>query len=234
MPSDVYVSIDIEADGPIPGPNSMLSLGAVAFDVDGKEISSFSANLQTMEGAVGDPDTMKWWSTQPAAWEACREHPVSPQHAMEKFVAWLDGLPGKPVAVGYPIVFDLMFVHWYSIKFAGRSPLSFSGIDIKTFAWSKLGGSYRQATKRNMPKSWFPKTKHSHVAVEDAREQGLLFFGMLKDKKRDMCSCGAPADWLRVTQFAGTHRFCDMHAKAETDFGQDNPSSFYWVPVEEK
>ena len=32
---ECYVSIDIEADGPIPGTYSMLSLGAAAFDSEG-------------------------------------------------------------------------------------------------------------------------------------------------------------------------------------------------------
>ena len=28
---EIYISCDIESDGPIPGPNSMLSFGSVAF-----------------------------------------------------------------------------------------------------------------------------------------------------------------------------------------------------------
>ena len=43
MINDIYVSVDIEADGPIPGDFSMLSLGAVAFNDDGEEIDSFSS-----------------------------------------------------------------------------------------------------------------------------------------------------------------------------------------------
>jgi hypothetical protein len=40
--------------------------------------------------------------------------------------------------------------------------------------------------------------------------------------------CENKALWLRVTQFAGTHPFCDEHAKRENDFGQDGGSYFYW------
>ena len=32
---ECYVSVDIEADGPIPGAHSMLRLGAAAFDAEG-------------------------------------------------------------------------------------------------------------------------------------------------------------------------------------------------------
>jgi len=38
---EIYVSIDIEADGPIPGPYSMLSIGAVAFTPEGEEVGEY-------------------------------------------------------------------------------------------------------------------------------------------------------------------------------------------------
>jgi hypothetical protein len=69
---EIYVSTDIEADGPIPGPNSMLSLGSAAFQADGSQIATFSANLETLPGAAGNPETMKWWKRHPEAWLACR------------------------------------------------------------------------------------------------------------------------------------------------------------------
>lgn len=42
------------------------------------------------------------------------------------------------------------------------------------------------------------------------------------------CECGKPAAWVRRTQFAGTHPFCAEHAKQESDFGQSDPSDFFW------
>ena len=50
---EYYVSIDIEADGPAPGLNSMLSLGAAAFTADGALVDTFSAN--TPEGSGSRP-----------------------------------------------------------------------------------------------------------------------------------------------------------------------------------
>jgi hypothetical protein len=32
-----------------------------------------------------------------------------------------------------------------------------------------------------MPKHWFPKDKHTHIAVDDAIEQGKLFCNILKE-----------------------------------------------------
>ena len=177
---EIYVSTDIETDGPIPGENSMLSLGSVAFDANGVEIASFEINFETLPGAKANPDTMKWWKTQPEAWAAARTNPVEPKAAMARYLAWVEGLPGEPVFVAYPLLFDMMFVYWYLIRFCGRSPFSHSGIDIKTMAFAAMGSaSYRDASKKNMPKQWKePRAAHSHVAIEDAREQGRLFFNI--------------------------------------------------------
>jgi hypothetical protein len=87
--------------------------------------------------------------------------------------------PRKAVCVGYPVTFDFMFVQWYLHRFADGSPWSHSALDMKTFAWVLLGGHFTQATKRHMPRAWFGEARgHTHVAVDDAREQGQLFFGM--------------------------------------------------------
>ena len=40
-----------EADGPIPGPHSMPSIGAAAYTADKVLVSTFSANLETLPGA---------------------------------------------------------------------------------------------------------------------------------------------------------------------------------------
>src|SRR5215218_8179876 len=106
---EIYVSTDVETDGPVPGPHSMLSLASAAYLADKTLVATFSANLETLPGASGHPDTMKWWETQGAAWAACRQNPQSPLEAMRDYTVWLESLPGKPIFVGYPVVFDYMF-----------------------------------------------------------------------------------------------------------------------------
>jgi hypothetical protein len=119
---EVYVSTDVEADGPIPGPNSMLSFGSAAYRADKILVSTFEANLVTLHSAQGDPKTMAWWQTQPEAWAACRENLTTPEEAMPRYLAWLKALPGKPVFVAYPAAYDFLFVYWYLMRFAGESP----------------------------------------------------------------------------------------------------------------
>lgn len=182
--SEIYVSADIEADGPIPGPNSMLSLGSAAF-TDGKMIGSFSVNLETMEGATADPKTAEWWKSQPEAWAACRENMIAPKEAMERYHGWLKSIGKKLVFVSYPATYDFLFTYWYLIKFVGDSPFGFSGLDIKTYAMCLLDKNFKDSTKRNMPSSWFGTSPHTHKAVDDAIEQGELFNNML-DYRRNL------------------------------------------------
>lgn len=51
---------------------------------------------------------------------------------------------------------------------------------MKSFAMAVMKTDYRESTKRNMPKHWFDKFPHTHVALDDAIEQGALFCNMLK------------------------------------------------------
>jgi len=181
MAHEIYVSTDVETDGPIPGPHSMLSLGSAAYGHDKRLIATFSVNLCTLEGAEPDPRTAAWWATQPEAWAACRRDPEPAETAMPRYRDWLKSLPGKPVFVAYPAGFDFLFVYWYLIRFAGESPFSHSALDIKTLAMAMLGTDYRDATKRNMPKRWFDPMPHTHVALDDAIEQGAMFCNMLRE-----------------------------------------------------
>ena len=181
---EIYVSTDIEADGPIPGPHSMLSFASAAYLADKTLIATFEANLELLPGAVGDPETMEWWQKQPEAWAACRSKLREPVEVMPKYVAWLKELPGKPVFVGYPAAYDFMFVYWYMMRFVGESPFSHSALDIKSYAMALLGTDYRASVKRNMPSEWFDDLPHTHVALDDAMGQGILFCNMLTAREQ--------------------------------------------------
>ncbi len=181
--NEIYVSTDIEVDGPIPGPHSMLSIGSAVFSAEGQLLDTFSINLKTLPRAKGHPKNMGWWATQPAAWAACRENPKPIKKSMKAYVNWLQQLPGKPIFVGYPAVFDFMFVYWYLMKFVGESPFEHSAIDIRTYAMSLLGKPYHLSGKANMPERWLEAPSLSHVAVEDAIIQGKMFCNMLLERK---------------------------------------------------
>lgn len=190
--SEIYVSTDVETDGPIPGPHSLLSLGSAAYLADKTLVSTFEVNLVTLPDAAGHPDTMAWWERNKRAWNHCRENTEAPEIAIPRYVLWLRSLPGTPVFVAYPAGFDFTFVYWYLMRFAGESPFSHSALDIKTLAMALLGSDYRAATKRNMPRRWFDKLPHTHHALDDAIEQGALFCNMLAEWRERLHSDEPP------------------------------------------
>jgi DNA polymerase III alpha subunit (gram-positive type) len=181
MNGEIYVSTDVEADGPIPGPHSMLSFASAAFTEDKQLISTFSANLELLDGAAPHPVQEAWWKTQPEAWAACRQDLRKPAEALVAYVEWVESLPGKPVFVAMPAGFDFTFMFWYMMRFAGRCPFSWSALDIKTLAFAMTGLPYRKCIKPRLPKHWFDDLPHTHVALDDAIEQGALFCNMLAE-----------------------------------------------------
>lgn len=214
---EVYVSVDIEADGPIPGPHSMLSLGAAAFTVTGLEpaaptlVGTWTANLETLDGASGEITTMKWWQSQPEAWAACRTEPRPPAAAMAEFAAWLRGLPGRPVFVAYPAGFDFTFVYWYLVRFTGSSPFAHAALDMKTMAMTLLGTPFRDTSKRMFPSRWRSTAHHSHVALDDALEQGEMFCAMLTEARGR-----AARNRITMPPFAAVEEVTGEHAVPAT------------------
>lgn len=182
--SEIYLSTDVETDGPLPGPHSMLSLGCAAYRADKSLAGTFSVNLETLPGAAPHPDTLAWWETQPEAWKRCRENPVPPARGMHAFVEWIEDLAGSPVFVGYPVCFDFVFVYWYLMHFVGRSPFGFASIDIRSYAMGMLARDYGRTSIGQLPERWLDPLPHTHVALDDALEQGALFCNMLKENTR--------------------------------------------------
>lgn len=188
MESDLYFSIDIETDGPVPMEHSMLSFGCVALTRSGEELGAFEANLKTLPGAEPDPATMRWWKKQPDAWRICRANQRDPEEAIQSFCNWVSRLSTrheprrsfKPVAVCYPAAYDFSWMYAYMMRYSRASPFGFRCVDIRSYIMAMWNEQYRNTSKRNWPASWFPDIDHTHVAIEDAREQGLTFINAMK------------------------------------------------------
>jgi hypothetical protein len=183
--TEIYVSTDIEADGPIPGPHSMLSFASAAFLSDKTVVGSYSANLETLPGATPDPRTMEWWKGFPQAWAACREHPRSPDVVMPEYVQWLQALPGRAVFLGWPATWDFMWIYWYLVRFARERPFRESALDIRSYAMGMRKSTFQMTSRTYLPKRWFDERPHTHVALDDALEQGALFCNMLAENLRE-------------------------------------------------
>lgn len=191
--SVTYVSVDIEADGRVPGLSSMLSFGAAAFTERSQFFAGFTRNLETLPEAKPENDTMEFWAKNPDAWNEARKNLVNPERAIQDFVEWVDSIRTgtRAVFIGYPASYDFKWIDYYCVRFAGRNPFGFSGcIDIKTLAWSVLGGNFSHVSKKKFPAEWKSKAVHSHIAIDDAIEQGELFFRILATRDKTYANSG--------------------------------------------
>jgi DNA polymerase III alpha subunit (gram-positive type) len=179
---EIYVSIDIETDGPAPGLNSMLALGAVAFHSTGRQLATWYATLHPLKDAFQDTGTMDWWGTQPEAWAEVNKDPRAPELAVPEFAGWVESLAGKPVAVAWPAAFDFAFVNYYCHRFASRNPLGFSCLDIRSYANGLAGrssyGGLSEERLRAMAGKVETEGLRDHVALDDAIGQGRLFMAL--------------------------------------------------------
>ncbi|WP_334494565.1 exonuclease [Streptomyces sp. B21-102] len=161
--ASLYISVDVEADGPIPGPYSLLSLGAAVAgrqDADGftaadparrtfyRELRPISDRFVPEALAVSGLDRGR----------LLREG-RDPARALAEFSGWVRevGAGAQPVMCGYPASYDWTFLYWYLIRFTGESPFGHSGcLDMKTLYAVKAGVPLRAVAKRTMPAELLP------------------------------------------------------------------------------
>jgi len=183
---EIYISIDIETDGPAPGLFSMLSLGAIALDPDGdeKDAPRWYSTLKPLPTAAQHPDTMKWWETQPAAWEEVNRDQRPAWDAIPEFADWVTSLPGKAIAAAWPAQFDGGFVNYYCHRFARRNPLGIACLDIRSYANGLAGvGQYGNISKNQllaMTGEIDTQDLRDHVALDDAISQGRLLIKLIQ------------------------------------------------------
>jgi hypothetical protein len=185
MGSDVYFSVDVEADGPIPGPYSMISIGVA---LAGSRADGFVAADPTADTFYRElcPISDEF---VPAALEvsgldraALQRDGAQPADAMRELSEWITttAAGGKPVMVGYPASYDWVFLYWYLIRFTGTSVFGHSGcLDIKTAYAVRADVPFSRAVKRLMPRRLLSTRPHTHNALDDAIEQAELFANLM-------------------------------------------------------
>ncbi|WP_043259778.1 3'-5' exonuclease [Streptomyces hokutonensis] len=182
----LYISVDVEADGPIPGPYSMLSLGAAVAgtqDADGftaadPEKQTFYRELRPI-GTEFVPEAL---AVSGLDRERLLDEGAEPAVALAEFSAWVRevAVGAQPVMCGYPASYDWMFLYWYLIRFTGASPFGHSGcLDMKTLYATKARLPLRAVAKGTMPRELLSRRRHTHHALDDAIEQAELFANLM-------------------------------------------------------
>lgn len=180
---DIYFSADIETDGPIPGPYSMLSFALVfAGTFDGKrfqrpvdyskifyaELQPISDQFQSEALAVNGLNRAR----------LCTEG-EDPADAMSRASNWIIEIAGssKPILVAYPLSFDWAWLYWYFTRFSrSGSPFGHSQcFDIKTALAVKGGIEIGEAGRSQVPAPLRPKHPHTHHAKDNAVAQAEIF-----------------------------------------------------------
>ena len=158
----------------------MLSFASAAYRADKSLVGTFTANLELLPGATGDPKTMAWWQTQPDAWVHATTNPEPPEVVMPRYADWVESLPGFRVFAAAPMIFDGLWMDHYLETYAGTrvlgTPLKNSrqifrggGVCLYTMAGTLRGAEYLKWGMQRVPPDWYGHIEHTHRAIDDAR-----------------------------------------------------------------
>jgi len=186
MTKEIYFSVDVESDGPVPGLNSMLSIGISALHpVTLEECGLYYATLERLPGATQNADTMKWWEGFPEQYAMATHLPDAPLSVMLDIDEWVRSLAAKhdckPVFVAYPAAFDFCFFAYYAHRFVGNCCFGFVALDMGSVGMGFNGAPYNDQTKKKWPDNWVrPEDRVTlHDAIADARQQATIFRRMM-------------------------------------------------------
>ncbi len=177
---ELYIAADVEADGPIPGPYSMIALG---LSVVGRKDLSFYTELKPIsESYVPEALAVSGLDRE----KLIREAPEA-KDAMANAAAWVNQLRkiGRPVFLAGPAVWDGMFIHWYFMNFLGKSPFgnTGSGIDLRSYWMGYTGCEWVESRKGKIKYALgLEDLSHTHHAGEDASELAEVFHQILKHR----------------------------------------------------
>lgn len=154
----MYISVDIEADGPCPGLYSMTEIGAVI--VEEGLTRTFYGTLKPISN-LWIPEAL---AVSGKTREACMAFPA-PWDTMNDFNNWIKAevidKGQRPMFLSDNNGFDWQFVNYYFWRFGENNPFGHSS--------TNLGSLYKgmvKDTKKNF--KHLRKTKHTHDPLQDS------------------------------------------------------------------
>lgn len=168
---EVFISVDVETAGPIPGDYSLLTIGACAVADD---TQTFACSLKPINrNAV--PEALK---VTGLSLELLESEGLDPPEAMRKFRDWVwrvVGADSTPVFVGLNAGFDWSFVNFYFHHYLGDNPFGFAPLDIKSLYMGAAKCAWNQTKSSQIAAKLRPKLMGNHDALHDAQYQAELF-----------------------------------------------------------
>ena len=180
---DAYFSADVETDGPIPGPYSMLSFALVyAGSFDGKRFVrpiDYSDTFYREVRPISDEFEVEALQVNGLDRNRLIAEGAAPVDAMSDAARWVKDIAGhaKPVLVAYPLSFDWAWLYWYFIRFSrDGSPFGYSRcFDLKTALSVKASIPIAASGRSRLADSLKSTREHTHHALDDAIEQAEIF-----------------------------------------------------------
>lgn len=202
---EIYFSLDIETNGPIPGLNAMLSMGFAAFtEATGLDpIATYYKKTAPLFGTKPDPDTVAWWeATDKEMWLDLNKDGMDLDVAIPDCINWINAVTesvpdGKPVCVAAPVGYDFTHWRWAAVSFNGKkeTPFKHRCLDIRSFTMPLFGKPFLKSGKEAIPTRLRSSVPHNHNAVQDAIGQGQEFMNLLQEAREIRAAAAA---WVKL------------------------------------
>ncbi|MBK6940484.1 MAG: 3'-5' exoribonuclease [Planctomycetes bacterium] len=175
-----FISVDVEASGPLPGFFDLLSIGAVAVEVADRAIriaeGGFYVEIAPLHGRA-DPAAMR--VNRLDLTRLAREGVPLPL-AARRFADWTRSVStdGPPVFVGYCANFDWAFVNDLFFRAEIDNPFGYKALDLRSMALGALDLPWEELRQERMlPLLGLTPLAdaEAHHALADARHQAAMF-----------------------------------------------------------
>lgn len=168
---ELFISVDVETAGPIPGEYSLLSIGACdAYDPN----RQFICELKPITTAFV-PEAL---AVTGLSLDTLAQTGLDPKDAMTQFGTWAQSLARDRetlVFVGFNAAFDWSFVNYYFHQFIGANPFGFAALDIKSFYMGATGCDWSETRSSRITAALKARQAGDHNALHDALFQAELF-----------------------------------------------------------
>ena len=148
----VYVCVDIEASGPVPGLYNMVSIGGVVVRLKGDRHvrgESFYHELKPISEGF-DPHAMSIHGIPRAHLEA---NGVDARDALVDITEWVEQIRGnaeRVLFVGHNAPFDWMYVAWYFAWAGLKNPFGYNALDTKALTMGRAALPWRDCNKERL------------------------------------------------------------------------------------
>ena len=197
MSVTLYISLDVEASGPVPGIYSMLAIGACGVADDGSEArvldgadNEFKVLLKPLPAAANDPESLKFAGGLVP--EELVLTGIEPRHAILALNEWMDRLrtatgAHRAMFLAHAASFDWMYIRYYYEMLGIPCPFGFAGVDIKAYAMGALGIPWEETSKDNLGSRMGLEAVDPlrlHEPLYDAHYQARVFAALLNGRRR--------------------------------------------------